>query len=90
MDDVLGISPRQRLSSSVQELSALCGASWECEQCEHLMKKVLRRRCVSHETVFDKTTEIGKAASDEFEGNRVKELEGDKKLRSFRENILTI
>ena len=36
---------------------------------------------MSHETVFTKTTEIGKAASDESEGNRVKELEGDKKLQ---------
>jgi hypothetical protein len=45
------------------------------------MKKILRRRCVSHETVLNKTTQIGKAASDEFEGNTVKELEGDKKLQ---------
>lgn len=81
LDDVLGIAPKQRMSSSVQELSALCGGSWEYEQCEYLMKKILRRRCVSHETVFNKTTEIGKAASDEFEGNRVKELEGDKRLQ---------
>ena len=81
LDEVLGISPKQRLSSSIQELSALCGASWDYEQSEYLMKKILRRRCVSHETVFAKTTEIGKAASDEFEGNRVKELEGDKKLQ---------
>ena len=81
LDKVLGIIPKQRLSSSVQELSALCGASWEYEQCEYLMKKILRRRCVSHETVFNKTTEIGKAASSEFEGNKVKELEGDKKLQ---------
>jgi hypothetical protein len=78
LDEVLGIHPKQQLSSSVQELSALCGASWEYEECEYLMKKILRRRCVSHETVFNKTTEIGKAVSDEFEGNRVKELEGDK------------
>ncbi len=45
------------------------------------MKKVLRRRCVSREMVFNKTTEIGKATSSEFEGNRVKELESDKKLQ---------
>jgi hypothetical protein len=79
LDEVLGIHPKQQLSSSVQELSALCGASWEYEECEYLMKKILRRRCVSHETVFNKTTEIGKAVSDEFEGNTVKELEGDKR-----------
>lgn len=79
LDSVLGIRPRQRLSSSVQELSALCGASWKYEECEYLMKKILRRRCVSHEAVFDKTTEIGKAASAESEGVSIKELESDKK-----------
>ena len=79
LDQVLEIRPRQRLSNSVQELSALCGASWKYEECEYVMKKVLRRRCVSHETVFDKATQIGQVASAEFEGNRIKELEGDKK-----------
>ena len=81
LDKMLGIAPKQRLSSSVQELSALCGASWEYEQSEYLMKKILRRRCVSHETIFNKATEIGKAASSEFEGNKVKELEGHKRLQ---------
>ena len=28
LDKALGLQPRQRLSSSVQELSVLCGASW--------------------------------------------------------------
>jgi len=81
LDGVLGIRPKQRLSSSVQELSALCGASWKYEECQYVMKKILRRQCVSHETVFSKTTEIGQAASAEFEGNRIKALEGDKKLQ---------
>ena len=31
LDEVLGIQPRQRLSSSVQELSVLCGVSWKYE-----------------------------------------------------------
>jgi hypothetical protein len=79
LDAVLGIRPKQRLSSSVQELSALCGASWKYEECEYLMKKILRRQCVSHETVSNKTTEIGEAASAETEGVRIKELESDKK-----------
>lgn len=79
LDLVLGIRPRQRLSSSVAELSALCGASWKYAECEYLMKKILRRQCVSHETVFSKTTEIGEAASRESGGNRIKALEGDKK-----------
>ncbi len=81
LDETLGVKPKQRLSSSLQELSALCGASWKYEECEYLMKKILRRQCVSHETVFNKTTEIGEAASWESEGNRIKELEGDKKLQ---------
>jgi len=34
---------------------------------------------VSHETVFNKATEIGQGASAESEGNRIKALEGDKK-----------
>jgi hypothetical protein len=79
LDKALGLQPRQRLSSSVEELAALCGASWKYEKSEHMMKKVLRRRCVSHETIFNKTNEIGEAASRELEGAKVKELEGDKR-----------
>jgi hypothetical protein len=36
---------------------------------------------VSHETVFNKTTQIGEAASKETEGNRIKALECDKKVQ---------
>jgi hypothetical protein len=57
----------------------LCGASWKYEKSEYIMKKVLRRRCVSHETIFNKTNEVGVAASSELEGAKIKELEGDKK-----------
>jgi len=81
LDKVLGIRPKQRMSSSVQELSALCGASWKYEKSEYMMKKVLRRRCVSHETIFNKTNEIGQAASQAVKGSEIKELEGDKKLQ---------
>jgi NADH pyrophosphatase NudC (nudix superfamily) len=35
LDKVMGIAPKQQLSSSVQELSALRVASWEYEQCEY-------------------------------------------------------
>jgi len=46
LDGVLGIGARQRLSSSVQELSALCGASWKYEKSEYRTYQVrLRRRC---------------------------------------------
>lgn len=57
------------------------GASWKYQEMEYMVQKVLRRRCISHETIFNKTTEIGEAASQESEGNRIKELEGDKKLQ---------
>lgn len=53
LDKVLGISPNQQVSSSVQELSALSGASWDYSECEYLMEKILRHRCVSHQTVFN-------------------------------------
>jgi hypothetical protein len=78
LDRILEIPARQRMSSSVAELSVLCGASWKYEQSEYIMEKVLRRRCVSHETIFSKTTEVGEAASVESEGAMIKELEGDK------------
>lgn len=81
LDRVLEIQPRQRMSSSVEELSVLCGASWKYEKSEYMMKKVLRRRCVSHETIFNKTNEVGSAASKETEGAIIKDLEDDKKLQ---------
>jgi len=83
LDRMLGLGSRQSLSSSVQELSALSGASWNYSESEYIMKKVLRRNCVSHETVFNKTTEIGKAASEEFEGVRIKELEEEISYTTF-------
>ena len=79
LDEVLGLRPKQRMSSSVEELAVLCGASWKYEKSEYMMKKVLRRRCVSHETVFNKTNEVGAAASRETDGADIKELEEDKK-----------
>ena len=65
LDRVLGLQPRQRYSNSVEELSALCGASWDYENSEYIMKKVLHRPCVSHETIFNKTNEVGEAVSKE-------------------------
>ncbi len=81
LDQVLGLQPRQRYSNSVEELTALCGASWNYEGSEYIMKKVLRRPCVSHETVFNKTNEVGEAAGKELEGSKIKELEADKKAQ---------
>jgi hypothetical protein len=76
---VLKLRPRQRLSNSVEELSVLCGASWDYEHSEYIMKKVLNRFCVSDETIFNKTNEVGKSASLELEGSKIKELEDNKR-----------
>jgi hypothetical protein len=51
----------------VKELLVLCRASWDYEKSEYIMKKVLRRRCVSHETIFNKTNEVDEAAWNEME-----------------------
>lgn len=88
LDKVLGLHPRQRLSNSIEELSVLCGASWNYESCEYIMKKLLHRPCVSHETIFNKTNEVGEAASKELEGFKIKELEDNKRLQSdYFENM---
>ncbi len=81
LDKVLGLQPRQRLSNSVEELSVLCGASWDYEHSEYIMKKVLHRPCVSHETIFNKTNQVGEAVSKELEGTKIKELEDNKILQ---------
>jgi len=80
LDEVLGLHPGQRLSWILEELSALCGASWKYGEAEYIMQKVLGRR-VSHETIFNKTTEVGEEASRESEGSKIKELEDDKRLQ---------
>jgi hypothetical protein len=76
----LGLRPLQRLSWLLEELVILCGASWKYEECEYILEKFLGPR-VSHETVFNKTTAVGKEASKEVEGVQIKELEDDKKLQ---------
>ena len=78
LDETLGISPRQRMSSQVEELSALCGASWSYEQSESVLKKILHRYCVSHNTIHELTNCIGEEASSQTEGSKIKELESDK------------
>jgi hypothetical protein len=80
LDSVLGLRPYQRLSWLMEELSVLCGSSWKYEEAESIMEKFLGRR-VSHETIFNKTTEAGKAGARQGEGVQIKELEYDKKLQ---------
>ena len=81
LDTAMGLRPRQQYSSSVEELAVLCGASWKYAEAEYMVQKILRRRCVCHETVFNKTTQVGESASQESDGARIKELEDDKKLQ---------
>jgi len=80
LDEVMGLEPGQRLSWLLMELSALCGASWKYTEAEYILQKFLGRS-VSHETVFSKTTEIGKEAGQAVEGSKIKELEEDKKIQ---------
>lgn len=81
LDQVLGLQPRQRYSNRLEELSVLCGASWDYGKSEYMMKKILHRPCISHETIFNKTNEVGEAAGKELEGTKIKELEEDKKAQ---------
>ena len=62
LDEVLGLHPLQRLSWLLEELAILCGASWKYAEAEYILGKFLGRR-VSHETVFNKTAEVGAEAS---------------------------
>jgi hypothetical protein len=69
-------------------LSVLCGASWDYEKSGYIMNKVLHRPCISHETIFNKTNEIGESASLELEGYKIKGLEDNKRLqRDYFDNM---
>jgi hypothetical protein len=48
------------------------GQSSGITEAEYMMQKALRRRCACHETICNKVTEVGKSASQEFEGVRIK------------------
>jgi len=88
LDETLGLRPRQRMSSQVEELSTLCGASWSYEKSEFILKKVLHRYCVSHNTIHELTNTIGEEVSQETDGSRIKELESDKIAQGdYFENI---
>lgn len=81
LDKVLGLQPLQRMSSTVQELAVLCGASWDYGKSEYIMKKFLRHSKLSHETIQEKTNEFGSVISKELEGTKIKELESNKCLQ---------
>ena len=77
----MGLRPYQRMSHQVEELAALCGASWEYAKSEYVMRKILGRYCVSHEAIQELTNEAGTEIGRELEGSKIKELEGDKKAQ---------
>ena len=81
LDSALGIRPLQRMSSSVEELSVLCGASWDYGKSEYILGKLLRHDKLSHETIQEKTNEVGSSISKELEGSKIKELESNKRLQ---------
>jgi hypothetical protein len=81
LDKILGLHPLQRMSSSVEELSVLCGASWDYGKSEYILGKLLRHDKLSHETIQEKTNEVGSSISKELEGSKIKELESNKRLQ---------
>jgi hypothetical protein len=81
LDKVLGLSPLQRMSSSVEELSVLCGASWDYGKSEYILGKLLRHDKLSHETIQEKTNAVGSAISEDLEGSKIKALEDNKRLQ---------
>jgi len=42
LDSALGLHPLQRMSSSVEELAILCGASWDYGKSEYVLCKGIR------------------------------------------------
>ncbi len=81
LDSVLGIQPLQRMSSSVEELAILCGASWDYGKSEYILGKLLRHDKLSHETIQEKTNAVGSSISKELEGSKIKALEDNKRLQ---------
>ena len=63
LDKVLGLSPLQRMSSTIEELAILCGASWDYGKSEYILGKLLRHDKLSHETIQEKTNTVGSAIS---------------------------
>ena len=62
LDSALGLQPLQRMSSSVEELAILCGASWDYGKSEYILGKLLRHDKLSHETIQEKTNAVGSSA----------------------------
>jgi predicted nucleic-acid-binding Zn-ribbon protein len=81
LDSTLGIQPLQRMSSSVEELAILCGASWDYGKSEYILGKLLRHDKLSHETIQEKTNAVGSSIPKELEGSKIKELESNKRLQ---------
>jgi len=81
LDKVLGLSPLQRMSSTVEELAVLCGASWDYGKSEYVLGKLLRHDKLSHESIQEKTNAAGSAIPKELEGNKIKALEDNKRLQ---------
>jgi hypothetical protein len=81
LDRILGLQPLQRMSSTVLELAVLCGSSWDYGKSEYVLSKLLRHNRLSHETIQEKTNEVGNAITQELEGTKIKELEKNKRFQ---------
>lgn len=78
LDEILGLRPRQRISSNLEELLAMCGASWSYERSESVIKKILHCYYVSHNTIRELTNAVGEEVYKDTDGSKIKELESDK------------
>ena len=81
LDSALGLHPRQRMSSAVEELAILCGASWDYGKSEYILSKLLRHDKLSHETIQEKTNELGNEIFGSLEGSKIKALDDNKRLQ---------
>lgn len=81
LDEEIGLRPYQRYSEKVEEISALCGASWDYEEAEYIMSKIMGRYVMSHKTIQGFTNEFGAEAGKDTEGSKIKDLEGDNKAQ---------
>ncbi|MGQ9608294.1 MAG: hypothetical protein ACUVWN_03260 [bacterium] len=56
----------------------MCGAEWSYKQSELVLKNILHRYCISHNTIHELTNTVGEELSKETYGSKIKELESDK------------
>ena len=53
----------------------MSGAEWSYKQSESVLRKILHRYCVNHNTIHELTNAFGEEVSKETDGKKIKELE---------------